>query len=163
MSHKDAPPETPEQVRMREFYRARGVVAGWGRAKDGSYLAPFARNAWAAWQEAQRSAAYGCSWVEQVDRMNKSIEAFAVRVLGQERYDNSPCQAHPLELVERFIEERKTDSPSPTPCGGWLWCKLMDWCRKRGVHPGDYNDLFAIVSEARTAKSASGITDREDA
>jgi hypothetical protein len=34
-----------------------------------------------------------------------ACEAFAVRVLGQERYDNSPCQAHPLELVELAITE----------------------------------------------------------
>jgi hypothetical protein len=54
MSHKDAPPETPEQVRCREFYASRGVEVGWGRDKDGRYFAPFASNAWAAWQEAQR-------------------------------------------------------------------------------------------------------------
>lgn len=33
-----------------------------------------------------------------------SIEKFAVRVLGREAYDNSPCQAHPLEFVEIEIE-----------------------------------------------------------
>jgi hypothetical protein len=41
------------------------------------------------------------------------------------------------------------------PQGDWLWCKLMDWCRKRGVHPRDYNDLFAIVSDARGAQKTS--------
>lgn len=30
-------------------------------------------------------------------------KALAVRALGQERYDNSPCQAHPLELVENEL------------------------------------------------------------
>ena len=35
-------------------------------------------------------------------------EQLAVRILGQEEYDNSPCQAHPLQLVElRFESERK--------------------------------------------------------
>lgn len=46
--------ETPEQTRMRQFYTARGVNVGWGMAKDGSYHAQFARDAWAAWQEAQK-------------------------------------------------------------------------------------------------------------
>ena len=55
MSHKDAPPETPEQIRMREFYQSRGVQCGWGFTKDGRYHAPFANDAWAAWQEARRT------------------------------------------------------------------------------------------------------------
>jgi hypothetical protein len=54
MSHKDAPPETAEQRRMALFYTARGVSCGWGRDKGGGYLAPYARDAWAAWQEAKR-------------------------------------------------------------------------------------------------------------
>jgi hypothetical protein len=54
MSHKDAPPETAEQRRMAAFYTARGVSCGWGRDKGGGYLAPYARDAWAAWQEARR-------------------------------------------------------------------------------------------------------------
>lgn len=60
MSHRDAPPLSPEQVRMESFYRARfaaqGVTVGWGRAKDGSYLASYARDAWAAWQAARSCA-----------------------------------------------------------------------------------------------------------
>ena len=56
MSHKDAPPETAEQRRMREFYTSRGVQCGWGFTKSGSYHAPFANDAWAAWQAAQRPA-----------------------------------------------------------------------------------------------------------
>jgi hypothetical protein len=59
MSHKDAPPLTDEQARMEAFYRARlarrGVTVGWGRAKDGSYLSEYARDAWAAWNEAKTS------------------------------------------------------------------------------------------------------------
>lgn len=45
---------------MESFYRARfaaqGVTVGWGRAKDGSYLASYARDAWAAWQAARSCA-----------------------------------------------------------------------------------------------------------
>lgn len=55
VSHKDAPPESAEQRRCREFYTARGVDCGWGFDKRGGYLAAFARDAWAAWQEAQRN------------------------------------------------------------------------------------------------------------
>lgn len=53
MTHKNAPPETDEQIRMREFYKARGVVCGWSRDEDGRYHARFANDAWAAWQAAQ--------------------------------------------------------------------------------------------------------------
>jgi hypothetical protein len=34
----------------------------------------------------------------------------------------------------------------------WLWRKLMDWCKKRGYAPADYNDLFAIVEDLRSGK-----------
>ena len=51
------------------------------------------------------------------------------------------------------------DSPIPMylenpqiPDGDWLWSKLMDWCKRRGVSPANYSDLFNIVSEAREAK-----------
>lgn len=56
MSHKDAPPETTEQARMREFYTKRSVQCGWSMAKDGRYHAAFANDAWAAWQEAQQAS-----------------------------------------------------------------------------------------------------------
>lgn len=41
-------------------------------------------------------------------------EALAVRLMGQAAYDNAPCQAHPLELVEQHFhnqlhEARQTD------------------------------------------------------
>jgi hypothetical protein len=57
MSHKDAKPKTNEQLRMEDFYTARlapqGITLGWGLGKNGEYLAAYARDAWAAWQEAQ--------------------------------------------------------------------------------------------------------------
>lgn len=60
MSHKDAPPLTAEQLIMEAFYIARlalqGMTVGWGRAKDGSYLSQYAKDARAAWQAAQLSA-----------------------------------------------------------------------------------------------------------
>lgn len=56
MSHKDAPPESAEQRRMREFYTKRGVRCGWSMARNGRYHAQYANDAWAAWQEAQRTA-----------------------------------------------------------------------------------------------------------
>ena len=39
---------------------------------------------------------------------DQANERFAIRVLGQEAYDNSPCQAHPLELVEVEIESLRS-------------------------------------------------------
>ena len=57
MSHKDAPPETADQIAMREFYTAmlnkRGVVVGWGRDAAGNYLSIYARDAMAAWLAAK--------------------------------------------------------------------------------------------------------------
>lgn len=48
-------PQDLERERMRAFYFSLGVECGWGRDKSsGEYLAPFARDAWAAWQEAKK-------------------------------------------------------------------------------------------------------------
>lgn len=59
MSHPNAPPILPEQRRMENFYHEWMVSHGMGgisfaRNKFGEYMAPFARFAWLAWQEAQR-------------------------------------------------------------------------------------------------------------
>lgn len=57
MTHKDAPPISPEQERMETFYRNSlsklGQTCGWSRDKIGVYHAEFARIAWAAWNAAQ--------------------------------------------------------------------------------------------------------------
>lgn len=34
----------------------------------------------------------------------------------------------------------------------WLWIKFMDWCKKRGVAPANYNDLFYIIKELRSMR-----------
>lgn len=44
-----------ERAQMEAFYRARGAQTGWGRDRKGDYHAQFARDAWAAWQEARRT------------------------------------------------------------------------------------------------------------
>lgn len=58
MSHKDAPPITPEQERMEAWWHARlttrAAKCGFGRDKYGNYQAEFARDAYAAWLAAQR-------------------------------------------------------------------------------------------------------------
>lgn len=63
MSHKDAPPLAPEQERMEAFYTmrlaAQGTTIGFGRDKNGNYLSIYARDAWAAWQEAQKRSNHG--------------------------------------------------------------------------------------------------------
>ena len=40
------------------------------------------------------------------------------------------------------------------PAGDWLWVKLMDFCKKRGFAPANFNDLFEIVDAARAARIA---------
>lgn len=48
------------------------------------------------------------------------------------------------------------DAPqSEAPDGTWLWCKLMDWCKSRGVSPANYDDLFSIAGEAHKMNSQS--------
>jgi hypothetical protein len=44
--------------------------------------------------------------------------------------------------------------PQGVPDGSWLWCKLMDFCKKRRLAPAEYNDLFAIVTEAHKLNTA---------
>ena len=41
------------------------------------------------------------------------------------------------------------------PAGDWLWVKLMDFCKKRGFAPADFNDLFEIVDAARAARTST--------
>lgn len=57
MSHKDAPPITPDQARFEAWWIARRGpgYTGFGRDKDGNYFSEFTRDAWAAWQFAQRT------------------------------------------------------------------------------------------------------------
>lgn len=45
MSHKDAPPETPEQTACREWWEKAQphVTRAWGRAKDGEFFAEESR------------------------------------------------------------------------------------------------------------------------
>lgn len=57
MSHRDALPKTAEHLRMEAFYTSllakQGTTVGWGFDKNSQYLSSYARDAWAAWQEAQ--------------------------------------------------------------------------------------------------------------
>ena len=47
-------------------------------------------------------------------------ERFAIRVLGQEEFDYSPCQAHPLELIEHHIEKlRRQLEALEGECENW--------------------------------------------
>lgn len=57
----------------------------------------------------------------------------------------------PLECVLLWIN-RASNEPASAPNGDWLWVQLMDWCKKRGYAPAGYDDLFAIVGEARAAQ-----------
>lgn len=48
----------------------------------------------------------------------RDYSEFAKRVLGAERYDNSPCQAHPLELVELYVRELEAVNNDKQPADG---------------------------------------------
>jgi hypothetical protein len=57
----------------------------------------------------------------------------------------------------RRVSAPKTAQPEARPEGNWLWCELMDWCKKRGVAPAEYNDLFAIVGKARASSPPAAV------
>jgi hypothetical protein len=40
---------------------------------------------------------------------DRAAERLVIEVLGPERYDNSPCQAHPYELVYEFVRELEAE------------------------------------------------------
>lgn len=40
----------------------------------------------------------------------KADETLAISILGEEEYDNSPCQAHPLELLENRVRELEQEA-----------------------------------------------------
>jgi hypothetical protein len=56
MTHKEAPPITPEQERFEKFWtELKGPgYTGFGRAKNGEYLCEFSRDAFRAWIAAQK-------------------------------------------------------------------------------------------------------------
>lgn len=82
MSHKNAGPETATQTEVREFWTAllapRGITIGWGRDKQGRFLAQAARDAEAAWAAAVSSAPAGFTGDENVKlRSAASLQAIA--------------------------------------------------------------------------------------
>lgn len=71
---------------------------------------------------------------------------------------------HCDELIEwagrRAAELRAAKVAEDT--GDWLWGKLMDWCKKRGVPPAEYDDLFKIVEDFRAAQARTAQAERSD-
>ena len=39
----------------------------------------------------------------------------------------------------------------------WIWTWLMDWCKRNGSSPANYNSLFKMVADARAIEAAHGI------
>ena len=37
-------------------------------------------------------------------------EKLAIHLLGKEKYDHSPCQAHPYELIAQYVDEQRNES-----------------------------------------------------
>lgn len=60
---------------------------------------PKSEREWAAKREIEKLRA-------EIAKYNHVSEQLAIRILGQEKYDNSPCQAHPLELIAVHLDER---------------------------------------------------------
>ena len=58
----------------------------------------------ANWKDAENRAKTA---EERVRELEKAHETLAISILGQEAYDNSPCQAHPFELIEFAFNKLK--------------------------------------------------------
>jgi hypothetical protein len=60
-----------------------------------------------------------------------------------------------MRLARRAIAadraKREAVQQARVPDGTWLWCELMDWCRKRGYPPAEYSDLLQIAGRAHKA------------
>lgn len=46
-----------------------------------------------------------------------------------------------------------TQSTPLTP--EWIWTWLMDWCKRSGTSPANYDSLFKMVSDARALRAAA--------
>ena len=102
--------------------------------------------------------------------LEKNCEGVDAAVFSGDVLYNDNSRAELKEYIGRWtraIAEHERSEPEPTteqstvvererliPDGDWLWCKLMDWCKKRGTSPASHNDLFAIVGEARAARAS---------
>ena len=53
--------------------------------------------------------------------------------------------------VDSLSEQRKPLTPE------WIWTWLMDWCKRNGSSPANYNSLFKMVADARAIEAAHGI------
>lgn len=43
----------------------------------------------------------------------------------------------------------------------WIWTWLMDWCKRNGTSPANYDSLFRMVSDARAIEAAHGIKGKQ--
>ncbi len=94
----------------------------------------------------------------QLSQEKAAQEAFAIRVLGQEQYDNSPCQAHPLELIEHFLSQERDKALEEDAARYRIWrSTLTDDNRKGDLVPG--NHWLYHVMDARTEEQMDKIID----
>ncbi len=54
-----------------------------------------------------------------------------------------------LSLVRSSYHIHPSTMPAKGNDGDWLWKKFMEFCKKRGVSPATYGDLFDIVGDFR--------------
>ena len=57
--------------------------------------------------------------------------------------------AYALIALVQQPTERKGEPVVPTDLGAWLWVKLADYCRRKGLNPHHENDLFNLAGELR--------------
>ncbi len=79
----------------------------------------------------------------------------AVWTRTPDKYNYAEVVANRKKIADLLEARTPQEARGPFPDGDWLWGKLMDWCREHGAHPANYNDLFAIVDEARKARAAN--------
>lgn len=163
----------------------RAVPYTSGTNQDGDYSSPTTQVSWLAWEaraagepqdcpcgafefEGQMLHAPSCNRAapetgathNEVRRICTAYEQGFGDGIDQRNKPNpygvTSSEAQAFDYGYESGSKRREVKTSAVPNGDWLWGKFMDWCRKRRVNPADYNDLFAIVADARSAPDVDG-------
>ena len=96
-------------------------------------------------------------------RMKNAVEFGGLELLYTHQapqQEASPSLVAAAGTALEVLEKHRRRTREPAPDGNWLWVKLMDFCKKRGFAPAEFNDLFAIVKDARAAAQSSATWDK---
>ena len=102
-------------------------------------------------------------WVKGKQEAEKAIQE--LRTAIQQAAETEPVKAEPCGIggmakttcpwcENGFSFEYQPDTTErkgePVDMGTWLWSKLADYCRRKGLNPHHENDLFNLAGELRS-------------